>query len=50
VFLANLRVIIIDKTNMNDPKQREAFWAYNLDTFAPKGLNVRDFGEYLLMN
>ena len=33
--LADLRVIIIDKTNMNDPTQREAFWAYNLDTFAP---------------
>ena len=32
--LADLRVIIIDKTNMNDPTQREAFWAYNLDTFA----------------
>ena len=42
--LADLRVIIIDKTNMNDPTQREAFWAYNLDTFVPKGLNVRDFG------
>ena len=38
--LADLRVIIIDKTNMNDPTQREAFWAYNLDTFAPKGLNL----------
>jgi hypothetical protein len=40
----DLRVIIIDKTNMNDPTKREAFWAYNLDTFVPKGLNVRDFG------
>ena len=42
--LVDLRVIIIDKTNMNDPTQREAFWAYILDTFAPKGLNVRDLG------
>ena len=39
--LADLRVIIIDKTNMNDPRRGEAFWAYNLDKFAPKGRTIR---------
>ena len=39
----DIRVIIIDKTNKGNPTQREAFWAYKLDTFVPKGLNVRDF-------
>ena len=41
--LCDVRVIIIDKTNVDRPTQREAFWVYKLDTFVPRGLNVRDF-------
>ena len=41
--LSDIRVIIIDKTNKENPTQKEAFWPYKLDTFVPKGLNVRDF-------
>ena len=40
--LSDIRVNIIDKTNKENPTQREAFWAYKLDTFVPKGLNVRE--------
>ena len=45
--LDDVRVIIIDKTNIGKPTQREAFWVYKLDTFVPRGLNVRDF-EFLM--
>ena len=41
--MSDIRVIIIDKTNKENPTQSEAFWAYKLDTFVSKGLNVRDF-------
>ena len=41
--LCDVRVIIIDKTNVDRPTQREAFWVYKLGTFVPRGLNVRDF-------
>ena len=36
-------VKIIDRTDVNDPTYREGFWTYKLDTFVPKGLNLRDF-------
>ena len=41
--LADVEVMIIDRTNVNDPTQKKVFWAYKLDTFVPKGLNLRDF-------
>ena len=41
--LCDVRVIFIDKTNVDRPTQREAFWVYKLDSFVPRGLNVRDF-------
>ena len=41
--LGDVSVIFIDKTNINEPTQREAFWVYKLDTFVPRRLNVRDF-------
>ena len=34
---------IIDKTNINEPATREGFWAYKLNSFAPNGLDIRDF-------
>ena len=34
---------IIDKTNVNEPTQREGFWAYKLNSFVPHGLNQREF-------
>ena len=43
IGLCDVRVIIIDKTNVDRPTQREAFWVYKLDTFVPRGLYVRDF-------
>ena len=43
VGLADVEVMVIDRTNVNDQTQREGFWAYKLDTFIPKGLNIRDF-------
>ena len=42
--MSDIKVMIIDKTNKgSSPTQREEFWVYKLDTFVPKGLNVRDF-------
>ena len=34
---------IIDRTNVNEPTNREGFWAYKLKSFVPKGWNVSDF-------
>ena len=41
--LADVEVMIIDRGNVNYPTKREGSWAYKLDTFIPKGLNIRDF-------
>ena len=41
--IEDMRVRIIDKTNVNDPTNREGFWAYKLNSFIPQGLNLRDF-------
>ena len=43
--LCDVRVIIMDKTNVDRPTQRKAFWVYKLDTFVPRGLDVRDFNN-----
>ena len=39
----DIQVKIIDQTDVNDPTFKEGFWTYKLDTFVPKGLNLRDF-------
>ena len=41
--ISHVRVTIIDKTNKENRTLGEAYWAYKLNTFVPKGLNVRDF-------
>ena len=41
--LEDIVVKIIDRADVNDPTRREGFWAYKLDSFVPKGLNIRDF-------
>ena len=41
--ISDARVTIIDKTNKENRTLGEAYWAYKLDTFVPKGLNVRGF-------
>ena len=41
--IEDIQVKIIDRTDVNDPTCREGFWTYKLDTFVPKGLNLRDF-------
>ena len=41
--MSDIKVIIINRINKENPTQTEAFWAYKLDTFVPKGLNERDF-------
>ena len=40
--LDDLVVKVIDRTNVNEPAVREGFWIYWLNTFVPKGLNLRD--------
>ena len=39
----DMTVLIIDKTDVKEPTRREAFWAYKLNSFVPRGLNLRDF-------
>ena len=35
----DMTVLIIDKTDVREPTRREAFWAYKLNSFVPRGLN-----------
>ena len=39
--LADVEVMIVDWTNVKNPIEREGFWAYKLDTFIVKCLNIR---------
>ena len=39
-FLEDIKVTIIDRLNGNG-RIRESFWQYKLETFAPRGLNIR---------
>ena len=41
--MQDVKVKIIDKTNVACPTQREGFWAYKLNSFEPHGLNLKDF-------
>ena len=41
--LVDLSVNIIDKTDIHNPTNREAYWTYRQNSFTPKGLNLRDF-------
>ena len=41
--MQDVKVKIIDKTNVACPTQRERFWAYKLNSFEPHGLNLKDF-------
>ena len=34
---------IIDKVDVKDPTNREGLWADKLDTFIPRGTNMRPF-------
>ena len=35
-------VKIIDKTDINEPTRKDAFWAHKLNSFNPQGLNQRN--------
>ena len=41
--IKDMMVGIVYKTDVSDPTGREGFWTYRLDSFVPKGLNLRDF-------
>ena len=38
---------IIDKTNVNDPTNREGLWAAKLKSLVPNDLNLKDFCNIL---
>ena len=42
VFLEDVSVTLIDKTDGSDPTKRETFWMHMLKTLAPYGLNVKN--------
>ena len=39
----DMLVKIVDRMDISDPTRKEGFWAYKLDFFVSKGLNLRDF-------
>ena len=41
-FLENVKIMLIDKTDGQNPKKREDYWRRTLKTYAPFGLNVED--------
>ena len=41
--IGELRVKIIDKTNINGPANMEWCWVYKLNSFIPQRLDLRDF-------
>ena len=40
-FVEDIRVTVIDKLIGRD-RTRESFWQHKLDTFTPRGLNVKE--------
>ena len=43
-FLKDVSVLNIDRLNGNG-RQRESFWQYKLENFAPQGLNIKQVEE-----
>ena len=43
VGLNDVRVQIIDRTDVTKSTEREAFLTFKLDSIVPQGLNLRDF-------
>ena len=41
-FLENVKTTLIDKTDGQNPKEREDYWRRTLQTYALFGLNVED--------
>ena len=42
VFLEDVTVTLIDKSDPSNPTKREDYWIYTLKTKAPMGLNIVD--------
>ena len=40
VFLENVSVTFIDKTDSRNPEKRENYWIHTLKTMVPWGLNI----------
>ena len=40
VFLNNVEITLIDKTDPSDPEKREEFWRTKLRTLAPLGIDL----------
>ena len=41
-FLEDVAIMLIDKIDDRDPKNRENYWMRTLKTSAPEGLNIED--------
>ena len=41
-FVDEMKITFIDRTDANDPNQREHYWRHTLKTMAPNGLNIED--------
>ena len=49
--LEDVIVMIIDKTDVSKPEEREGFWVYKINSLVPHGLNLNDFTSLeFLMN
>ena len=52
--LDEMQIELIHMTDRSNPTEREGFWAYNLDSCIPRGLNIKRFyailKEHLVIN
>ena len=38
----DLEIQVIDVTDVSRPNERESFWIEKLNTYCPRGLNIRE--------
>ena len=42
IGLSDFLVQVIDVTDVNNPTERESFWIEKLNSYVPRGLNLRE--------
>ena len=43
IFLSDVSVTFIEKTDPSNPLKKENYWKNTLKTFAPNGLNIAEY-------
>ena len=47
-LINDIEIIFIDETDQSDPTRREEFWHAKLKTLVLNGLNIEEWGYWLL--